>query len=133
MASDRRKLQNIYYLMKHRCLNNNDVRYNSYGGRGIKVCEHWMNFDNFYADMGDRPSPKHSLDRIDNNGNYCKENCRWATNEEQVNNSRRNNYITYKGETKTLSQWIKYFNLKSSTIRQRFYVYKWDIEKCFNF
>ncbi len=76
--------------LKQRCLNPDDAAFRHYGERGIKVCERWRDsFENFYADMGPRPSPKHSIDRINNDGNYEPGNCRWATASEQVKNRRK--------------------------------------------
>jgi len=83
-----------WQCMLNRCLNNKYKFYKNYGGRGIKVCDRWKKFENFYEDMRERPSDK-SLDRINNNGNYYKENCRWATDKEQCNN-RRNNLLANK-------------------------------------
>lgn len=80
----------IYYSwnsMKRRCLNKNNPAYKYYGGRGITICKEWLKFENFYKDMGDRPKNK-SIDRINNNGNYCLENCKWSTPKEQNNNRR---------------------------------------------
>ena len=83
---------------KERCYSKNSQRYHRYGARGIIVCDRWLNsFPNFLEDMGKRPSKKHSLDRIDNNGNYCKENCRWATSKQQGKN--RSTTILYKGKS----------------------------------
>lgn len=84
--------------MLERCGNPNCETYKYYGGRGISVCARWKTFENFYADMGDRPKGM-SIERIDNNGNYEPGNCRWATQFEQVRNSRNNRRVTYAGKT----------------------------------
>lgn len=79
---------NSWRSMKHRCLNPKGRQYPDYGGRGITVCARWMKFENFLADMGERPGKEYSLDRIDNDGNYEPSNCRWATRSEQQKNKR---------------------------------------------
>ena len=88
----------VWNNLKNRCSNSNIPGYKNYGGRGITFCDKWNDFAGFIEDMGKRPSPKHSVDRIDNNGNYCKENCRWATKNEQVINRRTNIIVEYLGE-----------------------------------
>lgn len=108
--------------MRYRCLNPDNPQYFRYGGRGITVCDRWKDsFENFVADMGERPSNQHSIDRIDNNKGYSPENCRWATRKEQCNNRRSNINLTYKGETKTLKQWCELYNMKYSLVQQAYY------------
>lgn len=106
--------------LKARCNNKKDKDYKDYGGRGIKVCDRWLHsFENFYKDIGDKPTSKHSIDRIDNNGNYCKENCRWATIYEQNNNRRSTRYIEYKGDKMSLFQWCRKLGMPQSTFSNR--------------
>lgn len=87
-----------WHSMRQRCKNPNTRQYQNYGARGIKVCERWQKFENFYADIGPRPSDNHSLERIDNNADYYPENCKWASKIEQINNRRVTPKILYKGE-----------------------------------
>lgn len=79
---------NSWHRMLQRCNNTNYTKYVNYGGRGITVCPEWHDFRAFFFDMGFKPGPEYSLDRVDNDGNYCKENCRWATKAEQQGNKR---------------------------------------------
>ena len=97
--------------MKNRCNNVYSKDFEMYGGRGIKVCERWNKFENFYADMGARPSPKHSLERIDNDGNYEPDNCKWATIEEQNNNKRNNALFFYNGRYLTVGEGTRLLGL----------------------
>lgn len=93
----------IWSGMRKRCLNPRAQRYERYGGRGIKICERWNDFSNFFADMGQRPTPRHSIEREDNDGDYCPENCRWAKPEDQANNKSCNIIVLVDGEKMTLS------------------------------
>jgi hypothetical protein len=105
--------------MLRRCNNKRSIKYSDYGGRGIRVCDRWQGhhgFENFLVDMGKRPENM-TLDRKDNNGNYEPGNCRWATREEQANNTRRNRYIEFRGEYKTLSEWARFLGLDEKNVR----------------
>lgn len=107
-------------MMKNRCLNARSADYPEYGGRGITVCDRWMSFENFLADMGLRPSKAHSLDRYPNqNGNYEPGNCRWATGKQQSRNTRRNRIIEYNGQKKTVVEWEELYGHPHNTIYQR--------------
>lgn len=93
--------------MIQRCTNPNAKGYMEYGGRGIRVCDEWRDFRKFFSDMGERPSPFHSLDRINVNGNYEHGNCRWATIAMQRNNTRRNLVVCIAGRSDTLANWVR--------------------------
>jgi hypothetical protein len=105
--------------MKQRCLNPNCADYKNYGGRGIKVCDRWLEFQNFLADMGRRPSPRHSLDRLDNNKGYEPGNCLWRTYEDQNNNTRANRFLELNGRTQTMAQWAREYGLPAYSVSHR--------------
>src|SRR4051812_30076529 len=111
---------NVWRGMLKRCHLPTDKDYPNYGGRGIEVCERWKHsFVNFHQDMGDRPEPHLSVDRIDTNGNYEPSNCRWTTSTQQNRNRRNNHLVTFRGETKTISEWAEITGIQKSTIRRR--------------
>lgn len=105
--------------MKYRSKNKNDKRSKDYVLRGITCCKRWEDFISFYEDMGDPPTEKHSLDRIDNNKGYYKENCKWSTPKEQMNNTRTNVFLRYKGKIKTVTQWAEELNINKEALRAR--------------
>lgn len=105
----------IWNGMLNRCRNPRNGNYNRYGGRGIKVCEEWESFEKFISDMGFPPEDM-SLDRIDGNGNYCKENCRWATRAEQSANRRSNVFLTHNGVTMTVTEWGRALGIASTSM-----------------
>lgn len=120
----------IWSNMIRRCNNENDANYHNYGGRGIAVCDRWrQSFSAFYEDMGARPSVKHSIDRINNNGNYEPSNCRWATAKEQSRNKRMNYLVEYNGETKCVSEWAEVYGFKPSILYNRLVKQGWPFEK----
>lgn len=106
----------------------NKANWDRYGGRGIKVCERWKTFANFLADMGPKPTPKHSIERKDNNGNYEKSNCKWATDREQGRNTRTNRVLEYRGEKKCLTEWAEVFKIDRWTLAQRLRM-GWALER----
>lgn len=105
--------------MLYRCNNQRCKSYPDYGGRGITVCDRWLSFEAFHHDMGDKPSPWHSINRIDNNGNYEPGNCEWSTPVEQARNCRHNRLITFRGITQCLSAWEETLGFKRGTLKTR--------------
>lgn len=114
--------------MRQRCNNPNNAGYSNYGGRGITVCARWDRFETFLEDMGPRPSLLHSLDRIDNDGSYTPENCRWALQKIQGNNQRRNRVLTYEGRSQTIAQWAQERKWREGIIHGRLAL-GWSVEK----
>ena len=114
------KEYNTWGLMRRRCNNPQSAGFPLYGGRGIKVCERWeSSFSLFLLDMGAAPSEKHSIDRIDANGDYCKENCRWADAKTQRRNQRGNRFLECRGETKTPMEWAEISGVSNKRIYAR--------------
>ncbi len=119
-----------YSNMKDRCYNPRNAAYARYGGRGIAVCERWReSFRAFLADVGRRPSPQHTLDRINNDGPYSPENCRWATRKQQQRNRSVNRVIEWQGERLTVAEWAERLGMSSRTIIGRIDALGWSPEK----
>lgn len=114
----RTKTHSIWCGMRSRCLNKNNLNYHNYGGRGITIHPRWDDFEKFLQDMGECP-PGLSIDRIDNNGNYGPDNCRWATMKQQANNKRTNRFIEYEGRKMTEAQWAKEKGIPPGSISSR--------------
>ena len=107
--------------MRARCCDSGNISYVNYGGRGVKVCEAWNSFESFFADMGKKPSDQHSLDRIDNNGNYEPGNVRWASRKEQIVNRRNALLVSYSGKSLSLDDWSKITGVRAATLWWRLY------------
>lgn len=119
----------IWCGIKRRCLNKNERSYKHYGGRGIKICDRWMNFENFFEDIGNSYEKGLSIERIDVNGDYCSENCKWIPIKEQAKNKRNVEIYTYNGVRKNLPDWCKEFGLEYSMVRVRIRILGWSFEK----
>lgn len=117
----------LWQAMRRRCNNPNTNDWPKYGGRGIRVCEAWNDFPTFLRDMGPRPSPAHSIERGDVNGDYTPQNCRWATSLEQANNKRGNRLLTLRGETKTLAEWCRALGADYDAAKRRLAI-GWTVE-----
>ena len=122
------KTYTAWKSMIKRCTNPKDKYYYCYGGRGITVCKRWRKFVNFLEDMGEAPEG-YQIDRIDNNGNYCKSNCRWVTLKEQARNKRNNHLETYDGKTQCLAVWAEEYQIPYGTLLARINRLGWSIEK----
>lgn len=118
----------VWLNMKARCAYKSTHSYKYYGARGISVCERWMKFENFLEDMGRRPSPSHSIDRLDSNGNYEPDNCKWSDDFEQNNNRSNNRRLTYDGKTMNLFQWAREVGINPKRIHARL-VAGWSVAR----
>jgi hypothetical protein len=119
----------VWQQMHARCTNRRYHYYARYGGRGIKVCKRWNSFANFLADMKRRPSKEHSIERRNNDGNYCPENCYWATRAEQGRNKSNCRLITFQGTTRTLTDWARAIGMATSVLSNRINTHGWEIER----
>lgn len=118
--------------LKKRCLLEDNASYIHYGARGIKVCKEWLNsFETFLNDMGLKPTPKHTIERIDVNGNYEKSNCKWATWQEQQRNRRNNRLVEWGGKIKCISDWAEELGVNRSALSYRLINGGWSTEKAF--
>lgn len=131
------RLFHVWMDMRVRCRDKNEKSYKNYGGRGIKVCEEWNNdFLSFYewsiSSGYDESAPRgsYTLERINTNGDYSPENCKWVTMQEQQNNKRCNRFITYNGKTQTMAQWARELNINYTLLKSRFRS-GWSVEKAF--
>lgn len=116
--------------MIQRCTNPSNVKWSYYGARGITVCDRWRKFENFFADVGRKPSPAHELDRIDNDGNYEPSNVRWVTEHVQSRNKRSNVFITFGGESLCLADWAHRLGIGAATLKTRL-AWGWGVERAF--
>lgn len=136
-GQSRTRFYTIWMGMKTRCFDTNFKQYSDYGGRGITICDSWLKFENFRDDMYvdylehsvDFGEKNTSIDRIDTDNNYCKDNCKWSTEFEQKRNTRRNSWFTFKGKKQCLQDWANEYSMKANTLCNRLYRAGWSIEK----
>ncbi len=119
----------VWALMRRRCTNESAWEYPRYGGRGIAVCERWSSFENFLADMGSRPTTDHQIDRIDNDGPYSPDNCRWATRIEQCNNRSYQRILEFDGRSMTLAQWSREVKINRAVLTARLNQLRWSVDR----
>jgi hypothetical protein len=113
-----------------RCTKPTAQQFRDYGGRGITICDRWRaSFEDFLADMGERPGPGYSVEREDNDGPYSPDNCRWATAKEQVRNRRNTHFLTLNGVTKSLQEWAEELGISARTLYTRIFAYGWPVER----
>lgn len=133
--SKNNKFYTIWCNMEQRCNNKNNQRYKYYGSRGIIVCKEWLKFENFKNDMYQsylkhkKNNKQTTIERINNNLGYSKENCKWATMKEQNNNTRNNHLLVYKGKTLNITQWSKKLNISRDILYYRINKLNWSIKK----
>lgn len=120
-------IYNRYRAMMSRCYDSKSIQYKNYGERGILVDEDWHTFEGFFSDMGYPPTPKHQIDRINNDGPYSRENCRWITAKENVKNSPKTLKLLYKGKEKTIRELSEEYNLNWKCLKKRLSL-GWDLE-----
>lgn len=129
------RLYMIWCAMKARCYNLNNREYENYGGRGIQVCNEWLDYSKFREFMllhgydSNAPRGKYTIDRIDNDGDYCPENCRVIPIQQQMYNRTDNHFITFKGKTQTITEWEREYNLTQGSLHRRLNVLHWDLER----
>lgn len=122
------RLYEIWRQMHRRCYGENTKAYPHYGGRGITVCDEWQEFEPFREwALANGYDENLTIDRIDVNGDYCPENCRWATIKQQANNRRRAHYVSYSGETHTVSEWADIYSVDQRKLWQRLNKRDWDL------
>jgi len=120
----------VWLAMKQRCLNPNSPCYDSYGDRGITICDRWReSFQAFFDDMGLRPFDAATIERVDNDGNYEPANCRWATRSEQNENTRQTRLLEFRGMSMSLGKWVRYTGISRKVLRRRLDIHGWSVAR----